>query len=180
MPTIEPFWAAGFSFGRGHFVVNVPYDQHLPWIFQGEEISIGLRGFTYGYDYYTPERQACYHYYGRTNVPLFWENTAVYQGTSTYGMNRLNAIIRMAAKPTNDWIRTDEVKYGIGKVRELQTFFDVFGIHVSEQRVERHLCKFVGQPMQREFIPHLRSNGMGIDYSTLKYRFVDQWPNEKD
>jgi hypothetical protein len=30
MPTIEPFWAAGFSFGRGHFVVNVPYDQHLP------------------------------------------------------------------------------------------------------------------------------------------------------
>jgi hypothetical protein len=46
MPTIEPFWAAGFSFGRGHFVVNVPYDQHLPWIFQGEEISIGLRGFS--------------------------------------------------------------------------------------------------------------------------------------
>jgi hypothetical protein len=33
-------------FGRGHFVVNVPYDQHLPWIFQGEKISIGLRGFS--------------------------------------------------------------------------------------------------------------------------------------
>ena len=46
MPTLHPFWAAGFSFGRGHFVVNVPYDQHLPWIFQGEEISIGLRGFS--------------------------------------------------------------------------------------------------------------------------------------
>lgn len=26
-PTLNPFWAAGFSFGRGHFVVNVPYDQ---------------------------------------------------------------------------------------------------------------------------------------------------------
>ena len=46
MPTLHPFWAAGFSFGRGHFVVNVPYDQHLPGIFQGEEISIGLRGFS--------------------------------------------------------------------------------------------------------------------------------------
>lgn len=46
MPTLHPFWAAGFSFGRGHFVVNIPYDQHLPWIFQGEEISIGLRGFS--------------------------------------------------------------------------------------------------------------------------------------
>ena len=29
-PTLEPFWAAGFSFARGHFVVNVPYDQYLP------------------------------------------------------------------------------------------------------------------------------------------------------
>jgi hypothetical protein len=46
MPTLNPFWAAGFSFGRGHFVVNVPYDQHLPWIFQGEEISMGLRGYS--------------------------------------------------------------------------------------------------------------------------------------
>lgn len=45
-PTLNPFWAAGFSFGRGHFVVNVPYDQHLPWIFQGEEISMGLRGYS--------------------------------------------------------------------------------------------------------------------------------------
>ena len=26
-PTLHPFWAAGFSFARGHFVVQVPYDQ---------------------------------------------------------------------------------------------------------------------------------------------------------
>jgi len=29
-PTLEPFWAAGFSFARGHFVIQVPYDQYLP------------------------------------------------------------------------------------------------------------------------------------------------------
>jgi hypothetical protein len=29
-PTLHPFWAAGFSFARGHFVVQVPYDQYLP------------------------------------------------------------------------------------------------------------------------------------------------------
>lgn len=27
-PTLHPFWAAGFSFARGHFVVQVPYDQY--------------------------------------------------------------------------------------------------------------------------------------------------------
>lgn len=31
-PTLHPFWAAGFSFARGHFVVQVPYDQYLPMV----------------------------------------------------------------------------------------------------------------------------------------------------
>ena len=77
-PQLHPFWAAGFSFARGHFVILVPYDQYLPMVFQGtsiycvvttmswlsnaeysiltmmtgEEISIGLRAFTHGYDFY--------------------------------------------------------------------------------------------------------------------------------
>jgi [Skp1-protein]-hydroxyproline N-acetylglucosaminyltransferase len=51
-PQLHPFWSAGYSFSRGHFVVNVPYDFYQPLIFQGEEISIGVRGFTIGYDFY--------------------------------------------------------------------------------------------------------------------------------
>jgi len=53
-PQLAPWWAAGYSFSRGHFVVNVPYDYLQPMIFQGEEMSIGIRGFTIGYDYYAP------------------------------------------------------------------------------------------------------------------------------
>lgn len=34
-PTLHPFWAAGFSFARGHFVIQIPYDGHLPMVFQG-------------------------------------------------------------------------------------------------------------------------------------------------
>lgn len=48
MPQLQPFWAAGFSFSRGHFKVQVPYDAYQPMVFQGEEIAIGIRGFTYG------------------------------------------------------------------------------------------------------------------------------------
>jgi [Skp1-protein]-hydroxyproline N-acetylglucosaminyltransferase len=60
-PTLHPFWAAGFSFARGHFVVQVPYDQYQPMVFQGEEIFVGLRGWTYGYDYYTLEISVAFH-----------------------------------------------------------------------------------------------------------------------
>ena len=63
MPQNQPYWAAGFSFSRGHFVVNVPYDFYQPMIFQGEEMSIGIRGFTIGYDFYAPERSVCFHHY---------------------------------------------------------------------------------------------------------------------
>ena len=33
-PQLSPWWAAGYSFSRGHFVVNVPYDLYQPMIFQ--------------------------------------------------------------------------------------------------------------------------------------------------
>ena len=32
----------------------MPYDSYQPMVFQGEEISIGIRGFTHGYDFYAP------------------------------------------------------------------------------------------------------------------------------
>jgi hypothetical protein len=34
-----------------------------PMVFQGEEIFQGLRGFTYGYDYYTAEISVAFHMY---------------------------------------------------------------------------------------------------------------------
>ena len=33
-PQLQPFWAAGFSFSRGHFMTRVPYDNRLPMMFQ--------------------------------------------------------------------------------------------------------------------------------------------------
>lgn len=39
-PQLQPWWAAGYSFSRGHFLVNVPYDWLQPMIFQGEEMYV--------------------------------------------------------------------------------------------------------------------------------------------
>jgi hypothetical protein len=77
MPQLQPFWAAGFSFSRGHFKLRVPYDAYQPMVFQGEEIAIGIRGFTYGYDYYAPRDSVVFHEYAerssrRKKIPMFW------------------------------------------------------------------------------------------------------------
>ncbi len=34
LPQLEPYWAAGFSFSRGHFKLRVPYDAYQPMVFQ--------------------------------------------------------------------------------------------------------------------------------------------------
>lgn len=77
MPQLQPFWAAGFSFSRGHFKVRVPYDAYQPMVFQGEEIGIGIRGFTHGYDFYAPRDSVVFHEYAvksarRSKVHMFW------------------------------------------------------------------------------------------------------------
>jgi len=182
-PTLEPFWAAGFSFSRGHFIVNIPYDQHLPMIFQGEEISIGLRAFSYGYDFYTPQHSHCFHYYGtgeaavkahRNTIPTFWENSQKYSGVADKGMRRLNGIIQMNPEiDRNTWNHADETLYGVGNVRELQKFFETFGIDTVKKKTQDHLCQFAGRNMHWIFKQYLRQNRMGIDYQHINYKFKD-------
>jgi len=103
-PLLLPFWAAGFSFARGHFGVQVPYDQYLPMIFQGEEINMGVRGFSYGYDFYAPEKSVLYHYYHtdknhkKRKVKRFWEHSDNYKGVENQSKARLLGLIEMLGK----------------------------------------------------------------------------------
>jgi hypothetical protein len=187
-PTLHPFWAAGFSFARGHFVVQIPYDQFQPMVFQGEEIFIGLRGFTFGYDYYTAERSVAFHMYAlkenkekRKKVKLFWENTNLYPGSGLAGMKRLNGIIGMG-DPEDEYYHGQEEEYGLGQVRNKDQFFKLYGIHTDTKTTEDNLCTFVGKPMMKLFKPFLRENGMGIDFDKIDYQFknpVAKLPKKK-
>lgn len=188
-PTIHPFWAAGFSFARGHFLAQVPYDGYLPMVFQGEEISMAVRAFTFGYDFYAPERNVCFHMYAlsknrqrRLEVPLFSENRKPYKGLEEQALKRLASIIQLNNRPSDeepvDYIRVEEKLYGLGSARSPQTFYKTFGVNVENQSMENHLCWFVGENMQKRFLPHLREDGMGIDYETLNYSFQDPAPDQ--
>ena len=189
-PLLHPFWSAGFSFSRGHFVVSVPYDQYLPMLFQGEESSITIRGFTYGYDFYAPEHSVAFHIYaiknniGRRNRHKFWENETLYgQQTLEKSTARLNGITGLVPtvvinenESSSSYIKTDEDKYGLGHVRSKEQYFQTFGIHPDRSSggtVEGHLCSFVQKDMHQLFTPYLRPDGVGIDYNKIDYKFQD-------
>jgi [Skp1-protein]-hydroxyproline N-acetylglucosaminyltransferase len=62
-PMLQPYWSAEFSFSRGHFILNVPYDQHLCGLNdQEEDFSMAVRAFSHGYDFYTPTHSSVYRY----------------------------------------------------------------------------------------------------------------------
>jgi hypothetical protein len=172
MPQLQPFWAAGFSFSRGHFVVRVPYDAYQPMVFQGEEIAIGIRGFTYGYDFYAPRDSVVFHEYAsnsprRNKVKMFWENNK-HNGEGPKSLKRATSIIHMNLHiPSNEWDHSESERYGLGTVRNVDLFYKLFLIDRENQKAVQ-LCPFVKSGiMHRSFQPLLRADGLGIDYSTL-------------
>lgn len=62
-PQLQPYWSSEMSFARGHFILNVPYESHICGLDeQDEEISMTLRAFTHGYDFYTPTKSVLFRY----------------------------------------------------------------------------------------------------------------------
>jgi len=173
MPQLGPFWAAGFSFSRGHFKLRVPYDAYQPMVFQGEEIAVGIRSFTHGYDLYAPESSVVFHEYAvrssrRKKVHMFWENTG-HQGWGQKSLKRGTAVIGMAPDmDPADWDHSELDRYGLGPVRNVTLFYKLFLIDVHARKATQ-LCPFVKSGlMHKAFQPHLRPDGLGIDYSGLE------------
>ena len=147
---------------------------------------MGLRGWTYGYDYYTAETSVAFHMYAikknkdkRKKVKLFWENSNLYPGSAVQGMKRLNGIIGLG-DPGDVFYDTEEKEYGLGKVRPKEQFYRLYGIHTETKTVEDNLCSFVGKPMMAMFKPHLRENRMGIDFSDVLFEYKDKRKANKE
>jgi hypothetical protein len=73
-PIPARFLSGHFIFTLGSFVTEVPYDPEL--YFHGEEISLALRAYTWGYDLFHPSAAMIFHYYERKAQPRHWEDHA--------------------------------------------------------------------------------------------------------
>ena len=87
-------------------------------------------------------------------------------------MARLLGIVKMNPEvPLSFWDHAEEDIYGLGGVRTPEKFYTTFGIDVVKKTTHKRLCSFVDTGKMHDwFIPKLRLDGMGIDYSTVKYK----------
>jgi glycosyltransferase involved in cell wall biosynthesis len=71
-PIPARFYSAHFAFTTGQFVKEVPHDPE--YYFHGEEISIAVRAYTWGYDLFHPHKIIAWHEYTRKNRTKQWDD----------------------------------------------------------------------------------------------------------
>jgi hypothetical protein len=68
-PFLTPFVGAGLMFGPGQWVLDVPFDPYLDFLFSGEELLHSVRLWTAGWETYAPNTNILYHNYNRKANP---------------------------------------------------------------------------------------------------------------
>ena len=118
--------AAGLLFGPGALIAAAPYDPDL--YFDGEEISLGLRLWTRGFNFYNPDRLLIFHLYkrvGEANI-THWADHADWSERNIRAIARVLALTNGSDLPA---------PYGLGTARTLQQYQQWSGIDFANRQI---------------------------------------------
>jgi hypothetical protein len=118
-PYLARHVGAGFIFGKGSIIKDVPYDPDF--YFSGEESSITLRLYTHGYNLYHPNDFFLWHYYQRKQEAKHWNDQKTGHLTAK-SRKRLACLLGL-----NSEFKIDE-KFSLGKERTAEDFKRYSGI----------------------------------------------------
>ncbi len=142
-PVSARFYSAHFCFTLGIFCKEVPHDPK--YYFHGEEITIGVRAFTYGYDLFHPHKIVAYHEFSRDYRPdKHWDTYSNWDNHNkkTYGLMRELLGIDGEVCPEKDLYG----EYGIGKVRSIADWEEYAGVRFSNRSVQKETLHGIEPP----------------------------------
>jgi hypothetical protein len=131
-PIPARFYSAHFAFAAGSFVTEVPHDPE--YYFHGEEISIAVRAYTWGYDLYHPHKVIVWHEYTRKGRTKQWDDD------KTWGDKNSNSHLRNRKLFEMDGL-TKDIDFGIydfGNVRTLEDYERYAGISFKKRAVQKY------------------------------------------
>ena len=137
-----PYVAGGFVFSESKFLDELPYDPELPYLFVGEEILHSVRYYTNGWDVFTPNENIIYHEYTRSGKPKIWTDNPSYSDIPAFEKVKFYiGLVKDDSKiPEN--LKKNLYKYGLGKERTLQDYYDFAGIDIEKRIVTKNFCKY--------------------------------------
>ena len=134
MPVPGRFYSAHFCFTLGIFCNEVQHDPR--YYFHGEEIAIGVRAYTHGYDIFHSHEIIAYHEFSRDYRPdKHWDtyNKCTNHNQETYRLMRGLLGIDGETLPKEDKYGT----YGLGKVRTVSDWEQYAGVRFKDRSVKQ-------------------------------------------
>jgi hypothetical protein len=142
-PMMGRFYSGHFAFADGSFAEEVQHDPE--YFFHGEEISIGVRAFTHGYDLYHPHKVVAYHEYTRKGRIKVWDDHTTMQknrGKISLDWVERNNICHkrnriLFGMDGEDPKQIDFGKYGFGIARSLKDFEEYAGMSFKYRSIQQ-------------------------------------------
>jgi hypothetical protein len=152
-PVPSRFYSAHFCFADGSFAVEVQHDPE--YFFHGEEIAVGVRAYTHGYDLFHPHRAVIWHEYTRKGRVKVWDDHTT--GQKNKGRVDLDWVERnnlchkrnriLFGMDGEDPNQIDFGKYGFGTVRTLRQFEEYAGMSFKLRGIQQ-------KTLDREYPPN--------------------------
>jgi hypothetical protein len=144
-PIPARFYSAHFAFTGGDFVKEVPHDPEL--YFHGEEISIAVRAFTWGYDLFHPHKLILWHEYTRSGRVKHWDDDSQWwkKNTSSHLRNRKLFEMDGLAKDI------DFGPYDFGPKRTLADYERYAGLSFKRRKAHIHTLAHKLPPIECDF-----------------------------
>jgi hypothetical protein len=131
-PIPSRFYSAHFCFTLGEFSKEVQHDPE--YYFHGEEISVGVRAYTHGYDLFHPHRVIIWHEYTRKGRTKQWDDDKEWylKNSSSHSKNR--KILGIDGESFDG----DLGKYGFGTERTLKDYEKYAGVMFSKRSIQQY------------------------------------------
>ena len=123
-PILAKFYSAHFAFTVGQFIKDVPHDNEL--YFTGEEMSITVRAYTYGYTLFHPHIVVAWHEYTRKNRVKQWDDDKEWWKKDVKSKNHYLHIFN----------NTDK-SYGLGSQKTVQEYIAFSGVNFLDINIDK-------------------------------------------
>lgn len=142
IPYMTPYVAGGMLFCESYFLKELPFDPNLPFLFVGEEILHSIRFYTHGWDIFTPTENIVFHEYTRKDKPKIWTDNPYYSDVPAF--DKVKYYLKLIDNDKDDvvnYLQFNLDKYGLGKIRTLEDYYNFAGIDIVNKKVYKNFCR---------------------------------------
>ena len=154
-PISAKFYSAHFAFTTGDFVKEVPHDPEL--YFTGEEMSITVRAYTYGYDLFHPHILIAWHEYTRNYRTKHWDDDKEWWKKDLHSKQHYVSIYNNYGK------------YGIGTKRTIEDYIAFSGIQFLDWKDLNR--EYKEEEVKKEEVVEINSSN--IEYKPIDTTWKD-------